>query len=336
MIRPFALTIAILALSAGAAGADAARPSLRAEAVVTGNVVRIGDLIENAGIVANAPIFRAPALGQTGVVSAAQVLDAVRGHALVGIDPGDISEIRVIRASRAIASHEIEVRLAASLAKTYNLGAVSDIAIAFDRTLRTVQVEPNITDPGRVEQVRYDSHSGRFDAIFEVSGAPSARMRLSGTAFVTSEIVAPSRSLARGEIISASDLAMKRIPRSQVSADTVTDPEQAIGRAAREPISAGRPMRISELMKPQLVQRNETVTLVYQVPGIMLAVRGKAVDGGAEGDVVDVVNVQSNRTVRGTITGPGRVSVSSMAARVIASAEAVTNEIPARVNEKRK
>jgi len=325
MTRTIALTIVALALSSVSAAADAARPSLRAEAVVTGSVVRIGDLIENAGIVANTPIFRAPALGQTGVVSAGQVLDAVRNYALVGIDPGDVAEIKVTRASRTISPREVEAMLASSLTRSYSLGSAADVTVEFDRTLRTVQVEPSVTAAGRIEQLRYDSHSGRFDAIFEINGAPSTRMRLNGTAFVTSEIVAPSRSLTRGEIISVSDLTFKRIPRSQISSDMITDPEQAIGRAARDPINAGRSLRAGELIKPQLVQRNDTVTLVYQVPGIMLAVRGKAMDGGAEGDVVDVVNIQSNRTVRGTVTGPGKVSVTSMAARIVASA-ALSND----------
>jgi flagella basal body P-ring formation protein FlgA len=75
------------------------------------------------------------------------------------------------------------------------------------------------------------------------------------------------------------------------------------------------------LIKPEIVQRNENVTIVYQVPGLMLAVRGKALEGGAEGDMIDVVNVQSNRTLRGTVIGPGQVSVSSMAPRVLAATE---------------
>ena len=40
--------------------------------MITGDIVRIGDLVENAGIVAEVPIFRAPDLGQTGTVSAAR------------------------------------------------------------------------------------------------------------------------------------------------------------------------------------------------------------------------------------------------------------------------
>ncbi len=72
-------------------------------------------------------------------------------------------------------------------------------------------------------------------------------------------------------------------------------------------------------MKPELVQRNETVTLVYQVPGITLTVRGKAVEGGAEGDVIAVLNEQSKRTVQGVVAGPGRVIISTGTPRLAAN-----------------
>src|SRR5690348_17840295 len=42
------------------------RPTLKAEATVIGDVVRIGDLVENAGEAADVAIFRAPDIGQTG------------------------------------------------------------------------------------------------------------------------------------------------------------------------------------------------------------------------------------------------------------------------------
>ena len=59
----------------------------------------------------------------------------------------------------------------------------------------------------------------------------------------------------------------------------------------------------------------------------MLAVRGKASEGGAEGDMIDVVNVQSNRTLRATVSGPGQVTVTSMAARLLASAEQIETPV---------
>ena len=39
--------------------------------------------------------------------------------------------------------------------------------------------------------------------------------------------------------------------------------------------------------------------------------RGKATEGGAEGDVIGVLNEQSKRTVQGVVVGPGRVVVNT-------------------------
>src|SRR4029077_3377442 len=99
MIRNLILLAAAVASlgasAAAAAAADQERPKLRAEAIITGDIVRIGDLVDHAGIVAKVPIFRAPDLGSTGSVSADAVAEAVRAYALVGLDTGDLSEVVV-------------------------------------------------------------------------------------------------------------------------------------------------------------------------------------------------------------------------------------------------
>lgn len=321
MIHRTIVALVGFVLSTAASATATERPMLRADVTVTSNIVRIGDLIENAGIVANVPVFRAPALGQTGTIAASQVLEAVRPHALVGIDPGAISEITVTRASRAISPSEIETLVAAALAKSYTLGNASDIAVNFARPLRTLHLEPTQTGAPQIEQLRFDSRSGRFDGTLTIAGAPGTQARLIGTAVVTAETVELLRPIARGEVIKMSDLTLRRTPRAQITPETIVHSDQAIGMAARNPINVGRPLHMSELMKPELVQRNESVTIVYQSPGLMLAVRGKAGDGGAEGDMIDVVNLQSNRTVRATIVGRGQVAVAPITARIFAAAD---------------
>jgi flagella basal body P-ring formation protein FlgA len=74
-------------------------------------------------------------------------------------------------------------------------------------------------------------------------------------------------------------------------------------------VRPGQPLRRTDLMKPQVVHRDDNITLVYEVPGIMLTTRGKALEGGAEGDVINVLNVQSKRTIQGTVIGPNRVNI---------------------------
>jgi flagella basal body P-ring formation protein FlgA len=52
---------------------------------------------------------------------------------------------------------------------------------------------------------------------------------------------------------------------------------------------------------------------------MVLTIRGKANDGGAEGDVISVINEQSKRVVQGMIIGPGRVAVTNGSPRLAAN-----------------
>lgn len=88
-------------------------------------------------------------------------------------------------------------------------------------------------------------------------------------------------------------------------------------------------------MRPELVRQNEAVTITYEAPGLFLSMRGKALDAGAEGDTVNVLNVQSKRTVQGTVTGPGRVTLAAPAIQVVASGAETTGSIAAAAPQQR-
>jgi flagella basal body P-ring formation protein FlgA len=55
------------------------------------------------------------------------------------------------------------------------------------------------------------------------------------------------------------------------------------------------------------------------MPGLSLTVRGKATEGGAQGDTITVLNEQSKRMLQGIVIGPGRVAVVSGTARLAAN-----------------
>jgi flagella basal body P-ring formation protein FlgA len=320
MTRALALAVATFVALATPAAAQTAidRPVLKSDVTVTGDLVRIGDLIDNAGIVADVPIFRAPDLGSTGTVPTSAVIDAVRPHALVGFDTRGLSEVTVTRASRSIPSKQIEDLVADGLSRQYALGEAQDITVIFERELRAIQVEPNAKGEPRLSRINYDPRSGHFDAVVDVPTGTSNRglLRLSGRAVATVEIVTLARPLDRGALIKSSDVILERHPRTEVGRDAITDSARVIGQAIRNAVQAGRPLRPGDLMKPELVSRGDSVTLVYEVPGITLTVLGKASEGGAQGDTVSVLNEQSKRSVQGVVTGPGRVTVHAATARL--------------------
>jgi flagellar basal body P-ring formation protein FlgA len=333
MIRSIA-TIGLVALvglvgpavPAAAQGLDAeasAGPALKAAATVTGDIVRIGDLVENAGAVADVPIFRAPDLGQTGSVPVENVLEAVRGHHIIGLDTRGLSEVAVTHAGRAITAKDVEARILLALAGKYGLPESSNLAVVFDNDVRPLTVEATATNELSVAHLTYEPRTTRFDATFELPGSAVARrlpLRFTGSLTETFDAVVPIREIAQGQVIKASDVGIERRPKSSSTPTTLTTIEQAQGLSTKHALRAGQVIRQADVAKPELVGRGETVTIVFQVPGILLTILGKAVDPGALGDVISVVNAQSKHTLQATVIGPGRVSVNAPTARVAANA----------------
>lgn len=319
MIRIIPLATLILATAVATAAAEQARPALKQSATVTGDLVRIGDLVDNAGIVANIPIFRAPDLGQSGTVSAASVVDAVRSHAIVGLDTRGIIDVTVTRPSQMISGRDIQKTIARLLGNAYALGDSDEIAVSFEREPRSFNIEPSASLEPRVLQLGYDARTGRFDVQLEFAGQRA--MRWTGTALPTVAAVTMVRSVGRGEIVRRDDVAVERRPKTQTERDTVAAIDAVVGRAARQALRAGSAVRGSDLMKPEVVQRDASVTLVYAAPGITLTVRGKANEAGAEGDIISVTNLQSKRVIQGMVAADGSVIVQPGTPRVIANLE---------------
>ena len=223
------------------------------------------------------------------------------------------------RASRLITAKEIEAHLLRAIAGQHRLADGQHLSIAFDHEPRPMHIEQGARAEPTMVRLNYEPRSRRFDATMELPAGASSRqapLRLSGVVHETYEAPVLARAIAQGETIKTSDLVIERRPRADFVPAMVSSSEQAAGLVARRALPAGKVIRQADLMKPELVARNETVTIVFEVPGILLTVRGKALEAGAQGDVINVLNVQSKRTVQATISGPGRVTVTAATPRL--------------------
>ncbi len=237
MVRPvicmLALPLALAGWSAGPAAAQSAKPALRASVTIASDIVRIGDLIENAGAVADVPVFRAPDLGTRGAVATARVVEAIRPHQLIGIDTRGLSEVIVTRASRAIAAPEISACIARALEGRYGLGAARNILVEFDGEVRTLNVEPTATSELQIVALTYTPHTTRFDATVDLPASAALRgqpTRFTGTVVEPIDAITVEHPVERGEVLKASDLTVTRRPKSEGPA--VTD-INAAGRTCR-------------------------------------------------------------------------------------------------------
>jgi flagellar basal body P-ring formation protein FlgA len=115
--------------------------------------------------------------------------------------------------------------------------------------------------------------------------------------------------------LKASDVMVERRSKAEVGADAANR-DHAVGMQARRQLRAGQALRAADLAKADLVQRDQAVTLVYESVGLYLTIRGKALEAGTEGDVVNVLNSQAKRTVSGVVIGRGQVSVAAPTPRL--------------------
>jgi len=304
-------TLLALALPAAAADDFIAAPTLRASVTVTSDVVRIGDLIDNAGSAALIPVYRSPDLGTTGTLTTGQVLSVLRAKQVIGVMTGDIKEVQVTRLARTLASKDIENAVAAALERRFGLGDAANITITFDRSVAEMRLDASNSGALQPVATRYDARSGRFDIAFEIANdgnAAPTKLRFTGTAIETVEVAVLTRDIDRAELLKSSDLSLERRPKAEVTGEPASR-DRSIGMQLRRAMRAGTPIRAADLVRPDFVVRDQAVTIIYQVPGLYLTTRGKAIESGAEGDTVSVLNLHSKRTLTGIVTGRGQVTV---------------------------
>ena len=320
-------------------GADQiAAPVLHATVNVTGDIVRVGDLIDNAGASAQVAVYRAPDLGTTGLLPTAQVIAALRSHQVIGVDTRNIKEVAVTRLARSIDAKEVELAVAKAVEHRSGLGDAVNISVSFDQPVQDLKLDATNTGALAPSAVRVDPRNGRFDVTFEFANGVTAgatKLRFTGTAIETVEVAVLTRNIERADVLRTSDIVIERRAKAELGGGEPISRVAAIGMQTRRPLRAGQPLKTLDLAKPDLVQRDQDVTIIFQTAGIYLTTRGKALDSGSEGDTVSVLNVQSKRTVSGRVSGRGQVSVEIATPRPAQTAEAeiggpvtVSNRLP--------
>ncbi len=290
---------------------SAEQPRLKAQVMVHGPLVTLGDLIDGAGESSSVAVFRAPDLGMAGTVRADRIVAAAEARGITDLITEGIESVSVSRLGRTIESDEIRNVIAHHIVEIGRGDSVEDIDISLDRLAQPIVVEQSAVDMLAVDKFEYDAGTGRFAALLKISDSMTAAagLRFTGRAIEIIEVPVLARKIERGEVISARDIVIDRMPRSAIRDDIITDANRLTGLSARRALRDGVPLTRDVLMEPVLVHRGDLVTIVYRSAGLTLTTRGRALSAGARGEVIQIYNIQSKRTVEAEISGPGFVTI---------------------------
>lgn len=111
------------------------------------------------------------------------------------------------------------------------------------------------------------------------------------------EGVIATRNLRPGTIIAAADL----------SAPDAAEAAALVGLEVRRTVYAGREVTPDALGAPRVVMRNDLVSLVFLSGGLGLRTEGRALDEGAVGERIRVMNLSSRLVITAVVREAGLV-----------------------------
>lgn len=291
-----------VALLAGAASAA----SLRNTTVVETDVVRLGDIFDDAGQYADRAVLNAPAPGRRMTLDANWLAEAARVYKVAWRPMSRFDRVVVERAGKIIGAADVLSRLRPELAAE---GMPKNSYVELSN--RNFEINIALDTPATIDvrNVAYEPANGRFNALLVVGGESGQRTMVSGRVFPATAIPVMRRAVSPGEIIRKDDIEIVFRREDQVARDAVTDPNRLIGTTPRSRLRVGEPLRESDTRLPVLVTRSSNVIIRLSHGAMTLTAQGKAEDEGARGDVIRVRNLQSNKMLEATVVGPDTVAV---------------------------
>lgn len=311
------LSAAILFLfSAPAHASDHLCLTLKTTAVVSGERVRLSDVAESNGEKAGMSILetevgRSPRPGQTRFVSADYIRIRLRQ---AGFDTDTItfkgpSDVKVSRPAASLPAGRIRAAVEAAIRTRmpWNNEDVSVSDIQFDEGLQlpvgnlTYRIVPN----------RHEDYLGSTILALHlfVDGKPVRKLWVNATISVMADVVTVIRPLGKYRHIGLEDIRLERRELAGLGSETIRDVEDALGNRTTRMIYPGTVLQAGMIDQPPVVSRGDIVKIIAETGSMTITATGIVKQQGRKGEMVRVMNTDSNRVILARVTGPDAVVV---------------------------
>jgi flagella basal body P-ring formation protein FlgA len=273
---------------------------LRQNVTVDDHLIFLGDLFKGTGDKSNIAVAYAPEPGKKALFDANWLYRAANGHGLKWRPISMKQNVQVNRKTVTIERDEIEDYILAALIKK---GADPELTLALSNRSVQLHVPSSSEAIIQVTNANYDQRTQRFSA--HISAPGSKAIRVTGRMQKMLNIPVLNRRILKNEVIMVEDVIWVKSPSKRVQNDIILYVDDLIGKTPKRGIRAGALIRSSEIQRPILVEKGSIVTMILKTPLMVLTSQGRAVDPGANGDVIRITNTQSNKVVQAVVSAAG-------------------------------
>ncbi len=295
--------------------ASAARVHVRAESVVSGDVLKLGDVAEiTAGDVQLEAQLKAISLGyapQVGTVRELPKAKIVLALNAAGFSPEVNGAViaRVKRASQIVSpsliSKAVETSLLTELQAT---GATAKIS--------RLDLPPVIEVPSGDLEVRASAMGVKslfapFSVALEfwVDGRLARRVTTTAQVEASAKVLVAARDLSGKTRLREGDFALASVQLERHPSLYLHDPRRLRGAALINPLAAGEAITLDALTSEIVIKPGDPVRIVGESKSLNIAVMGEARASGRVGDRIQVKNLQSGLLLQALIIDEGVVGV---------------------------
>lgn len=281
---------------------------LKQNSIIKDSTIKLGDIFYDLPRDEDRVLGTAPRPGQEMVLNARTLL-----RIAVALDlpwrPTDASDHIVLRREASIVGYtQIEEAIRTAL---YDERVHGEYDIEIPSQYHKIVLPADVIAQVEVTRFKIDADRKNFEATLAAPSAKDPIQHLVVTGKISPILRVPvlSDNLQNGHIINARDIHHVNIAEREFTRDTIVDADALIGMTARRMIIADRPIKKSDLIAPQVVERGALVNLSLRDSVMRITTQAKALENGATGDVIRVVNTASNKTIQARVTGPNEVVI---------------------------
>ena len=280
----------------------------RSAVTIERDVVLLRDLFDGLTTNGDIEIEKAPRPGESIVFEAETLARLGARHNVAWVHADTDSQVTITRAGQTIESEVVEAVVHEAVADRL-MSASFEIEIGGGWPSFVVAAEAE--DAPALIDLKHDERSGRFTAILGATpNSPvSDQLKIVGRVVRTESVPMPVRAIAPGSRVTEADLEWRSVRIDRLPQDPVLSADAIVGKSPRRPLKPGQLVRAADLIDPIVVAKGAPVTVVYSTPGIQLTMLGRAVEDGAVGQTIRVLNPQSKLVAVGVVMNDGTVQV---------------------------
>ncbi len=162
-----------------------------------------------------------------------------------------------------------------------------------------------------VLRLDFDETQNKFSAKAEVY-ANSKMLHatdLTGRYYELVSIYVPAQNVAKGELIEQKMLKTIKIRKNRLKSSFLTEESQLLNKQATKSLRMDKPVFENEVREMPLINKNDMVTVVYEYEQMQITVKAQALEDGAKGQIINLLNTKTKKTIQAEVKDKNTVVI---------------------------